>query len=492
MRPFAAAIIARPTLRLLVTGAAAFVALAFAQAASAAWPGANGKIYFVSYRGSFDTIWSRDADGSGLSFVYHSGTEYDRNIEISPGGKRIVFNAGPYFDGACTQRQFGCEVWALSLDDLHRVGSYGPASSCPAGEYCWAGPATWLDDDRLVFAETDAGATSERALDLVSDLTTPFAGTPPTDVGRDRLSPDGRKQVYLAPGPDGSNQVFVANADGTDPVMITSFTAPGSCPENVCAYNPQEVVWQSLPDATPPLVTPDVSGTAGAAGWYTSAVSLSWAVGDPESSIGSSTGCSAATVGTDTAGTTFTCTAANRSGLSTTSSVTIKRDATPPTISYTGNAGSYTVDQRVAIHCKAADALSGVASTTCADTSAPAWTFGLGAHSLRATAADVAGNLATGSATFDVVVTAGSLCDLTASFVEGSAKYQSLPRSLRAGADQLVATLCARLGTASPVPTAQQKARAIKAYKDAVTTLAALGWLTAGEAATLVSLSNGL
>jgi hypothetical protein len=52
-------------------------------------------------------------------------------------------------------------------------------------------------------------------------------------------------------------------------------------------------------------------------------------------------------------------------------------DNTPPTVTYTGNAGSYFVDQFVSIQCVATDA-SGIASTTCADISGPAWTFGAG------------------------------------------------------------------------------------------------------------------
>ncbi len=82
-------------------------------------------------------------------------------------------------------------------------------------------------------------------------------------------------------------------------------------------------------DSTPPVITPNITGTLGNNGWYTSNVDLTWTVTDPQSSISSSTGCSPSSVTTDTAGTTFTCSATSAGGTSN-SSVTIKRDASKP------------------------------------------------------------------------------------------------------------------------------------------------------------------
>ena len=96
----------------------------------------------------------------------------------------------------------------------------------------------------------------------------------------------------------------------------------------------------------------------------------------------------------------------------------LERDTTPPVVTYTGNAGSYTVDQTIAIHCTASDPspASGIASTTCADISGPAYSFGLGSHTYSATAEDVAGNVGFGSTTFDVTVTFRSLENLVRMF----------------------------------------------------------------------------
>ena len=257
--------------------------------------------------------------------------------------------------------------------------------------------------------------------------------------------------MQLAPGPDGSNQVFVANADGSDRTMVTAFTAPGSCVETVCPYDPQEVVWQSLPpDATPPVVTASVSGHLGANGWYTSDVTVSWTTTDPESGVATTSGCATTTISADTPGTTLTCTATNGAGRSSSASTTVKRDATPPVITLTGNGGAYTVADQVTIHCTASDAPSGIAASSCHDVSEPAYTFGLGSSTISASATDAAGNTANASTSFVVSVTPASLCLLTSRLVHGSAAYEGLPAARRIHLDALVAVGCQAVN--SPMP----------------------------------------
>jgi hypothetical protein len=78
-------------------------------------------------------------------------------------------------------------------------------------------------------------------------------------------------------------------------------------------------------------VTAAYYGTLGANGWYITNATINWAVTDPESPILESHGCDAHTIIADTVGTTFTCYARSEGG-ETTVTVTIKRDATPPTV----------------------------------------------------------------------------------------------------------------------------------------------------------------
>jgi hypothetical protein len=126
-----------------------------------------------------------------------------------------------------------------------------------------------------------------------------------------------------------------------------------------------------LADTTPPAITPTVAGTQGSNDWYTSAVAVTWLVEDPESTIASSTGCDAVTLGSDTAGTKLTCAATNSAGLSSSVDVVVKIDTTGPLV--TGepadppaSKGWYT--QPVTVTFTGTDAVSGIAACTPAST----------------------------------------------------------------------------------------------------------------------------
>lgn len=169
-----------------------------------------------------------------------------------------------------------------------------------------------------------------------------------------------------------------------------------------------------LCDTTPPEITADVGGTLGDNDWYVSDVTVSWTVDDPESTISAQDGCDAAGVLTDTDGVDFACSATSAGGTAS-ETVTVKRDATAPTVTYSGGAGTYDILDDVAITCTAADNLSGVASHTCADISGPAYSFALGANTFAATATDNAGNEGGASVSFTVGASFESLSELVAS-----------------------------------------------------------------------------
>lgn len=87
-------------------------------------------------------------------------------------------------------------------------------------------------------------------------------------------------------------------------------------------------------DTTPPVIDAVVNPAANGAGWNnTTPVTVTWSVTDPESNITSQTGCSSTTVTAPTTGTLLTCSATNGAGLSSSNSVTIKVDTTPPVTS---------------------------------------------------------------------------------------------------------------------------------------------------------------
>ena len=152
-------------------------------------------------------------------------------------------------------------------------------------------------------------------------------------------------------------------------------------------------------DETPPVITPLVSGIQGANQWYRSNVSVTWSVADPESSIGSSSGCDSTELASDTAGVTLTCSATNGAGLVQHASIVIKIDKTAPIVDITSPAAgaSYLLGAVVPSSYTCLDALSGIA--TCAavvdsgiaiDASVPGQN-----HLFTVAASDFAGNTTT-------------------------------------------------------------------------------------------------
>ncbi|MCZ7587578.1 MAG: hypothetical protein M5U27_01670 [Gaiella sp.] len=150
----------------------------------------------------------------------------------------------------------------------------------------------------------------------------------------------------------------------------------------------------ALPGAAAALDPPVAScNGGGCGGWFRSAVAVAWSYNS--SGVTGTTGCGAASVSDDTGGATFTCTV-NYGGSFVGSSVTVRKDSTPPGV--TGSAargpdsnGWYT--SPVSFGFKGEDGASGVASCTSGTYGGP----DSGSAAATGSCTDNAGN--TGSAT---------------------------------------------------------------------------------------------
>src|SRR5207248_11191427 len=110
-------------------------------------------------------------------------------------------------------------------------------------------------------------------------------------------------------------------------------------------------------DAGVPRVTASVEGV-NAQGWGRGPVMVTFGCADDGSGMAS---CPAAqTVTTEGGGQRISGTAVDRAGNRSTASVVVGIDRTPPAVAFVGDAGSYTVDQQVAIGRPVSDGLSGV------------------------------------------------------------------------------------------------------------------------------------
>jgi len=178
-------------------------------------------------------------------------------------------------------------------------------------------------------------------------------------------------------------------------------------------HDPQ-VVLLALPR---PTITATREPAANASGWNSTDVTVTFTCSDPLSAFVGA--CPApVTLSGEGAGQSASASVALKGGGTVEATVTgISIDKTAPLVVYTGNQGTYGVDERVQIVCSATDALSGVASTTCSGVDQPAWQAGLGAHTLTASATDYAGNTGSASTTYTVIATPASLCRLVEQFV---------------------------------------------------------------------------
>ena len=145
-----------------------------------------------------------------------------------------------------------------------------------------------------------------RLADRVADNGTypPPVGTAPGTTG---FKFDGRESESLLVG-QGFGVVTDIQAGPDQALYVVSST--------------NNAVYRIVRAPAPPTIVPNVSGTQGAGGVYSSAVTVSWTVSD-DFGLTSSTGCGTITLVDDTPGTTLTCSAINAIGLTTTAAVTI-------------------------------------------------------------------------------------------------------------------------------------------------------------------------
>jgi len=299
--------------------------------------GPDGALWFTEYIGSNGRIGRITIAGdiSEYALAPCPGTcgRYPRGITTGP-------------DGA---------LWFTDIGDgrLHRITTTGSISDFgKPGEGLQPGDIILGPDGALWFTAGDSGGPD----DHIGRITTAGAITTyplpiyprPSFNGYNNLGP-----ASVITGPDGALWFAASRVNvigrittagdvalyplppipyGDDFVQVRSMTVG---PDGALwISNPGFIVRASLTtDTTPPVITPQVTGTLGSNGWYRSNVTVNWNVTDPESGIASSTGCGTTTLSVDTPGVTLTCSATNEAGLSASKAITIKIDQTPPVIS---------------------------------------------------------------------------------------------------------------------------------------------------------------
>ena len=311
----------------------------------------SSKIAFVGYSNFNFRIYVMNADGSGTVQVSDNVFVDAHSPAFSPDGSKVAFSAQG-------------NIWVTNAN-----GSGGTTQLTTAGgKY----PSFSRDGSQIVFSSDRASPSYYEIYKMTSDGTGQTRLTNSQTNGRfhPAFSPNGSKIVYHhEPFGTASGEIWIMNSDGGSQTKIFSdstgyaFAYPswgGQLDSN------NDGIGDACQDSTPPVITPNVTGTLGNNGWYRSNVQISWSVTDAESSVSSSSGCGAQTVSTDTGGVTFTCSATSVGGTGS-QSVTIKRDATAPQITFasrtTPNAAGWN-KINVAVGWNCSDALSGATSSS--------------------------------------------------------------------------------------------------------------------------------
>jgi hypothetical protein len=248
-----------------------------------------------------------------------------------------------------------------------------------------------------------------------------------------QVCPLGEVVVRTFPPREGNVQINLDTLEGPRPLAETApcVEDEGDPTFNVLVGAPGGVTVPEPPsdplpiDRQPPLVAGVPLAQPNAAGWFKAPVTVDWSSADPEPSAGTPTKPAPTIIATEGRDQIVTsepsCDPARNCA---TGSVNVSVDSTPPSITVTGNAGTYSPTQTVTIGCNASDSLSGLATNSCPTVSGVAASFGPGPHSYIATATDKAGNTSTTNFSFTVsapVWPPSSSVSIGAVFTTGSA-----------------------------------------------------------------------
>ena len=215
-------------------------------------------------------------------------------------------------------------------------------------------------------------------------------------------------------GLDGQCEVTVTSASGSPGVV--NYTATVTATDK--AGNTTSVVrrYSVILDGDGPMISWTTNRQPNAAGWFDGPVTYTFTCADPSG------------VATCPPPHAFTADGANQSiavsaadvygnGASFTLSG-VNVDGTAPVVQFSGNQGTYTPDQLVAITCSSSDATSGVLNASCPTLQGTVnGLLPVGDTTLTATATDLAGHTTTVATAIHVVVTKGSIVNLISQFL---------------------------------------------------------------------------
>ena len=335
-------------------------------------------------------IWAYDIAGNGAATAYHWV------VDSSP---PVIWST------VLTGLQTNDNWYVSDVQIRWNVSDLQTAVSATSG----CGIATLTTDSPgtpFTCTATSAGGTASRTI----------------VVKRDTVAPETVLTTAPASGPTGNATFEFTGSDATSGVAFHECSLDGA--EFTTCYSPKTVQvttgshefivravdranhrdaspvvhrWQV--DPTPPQITHAVIGTKNAEDWYSGDVRIEWTVTDYESAIVDSTGCTPATLSSDSPNASFTCTAQSAGG-STSDTVHVRRDATPPDTTFTSVPDAADARTQGTFEFAGQDATSGISHFECSIDGSPfvtcqpphPYSVTVGPHTFRVRAVDHADN----------------------------------------------------------------------------------------------------
>jgi hypothetical protein len=199
---------------------------------------------------------------------------------------------------------------------------------------------------------------------------------------------------------------FIATTAGDFEITVDFVFGEGTYNTNSATLTLHVLEPETPADETPPSISYVLTPPSpdGSNGWYTSDVTLTWIVDEPESpSSLVKTGCLDQNITADQFETAYSCSATSDGGPAGPVTVSIKRDATDPEVSLVGGpadgSSHYFGFVPAAPTCDASDVTSGLAGAC----SVSGYGDTVGNHTVTASAFDNAGNEGTDSASYTVL-----------------------------------------------------------------------------------------
>jgi hypothetical protein len=205
-------------------------------------------------------------------------------------------------------------------------------------------------------------------------------------------------------GTDALSGGLVCTSDQTLSAETAGQTVTGSCTDRAGNTTDAAALTVKLDKSGPTATLEVVSGTLGTNDWYTSDVTVRTSGAEEVSQPATCT--ADQTLSVDTAARVFEGSCTNEAGLTTAAqTLTVKMDKTSPALAPSLSLDEVALHSTVTAAANATDGGSGVASSSCGaiDTSTA------GARSVTCTATDAAGNTATATLEYEVVLVEGTI-----------------------------------------------------------------------------------